>query len=396
MKIEKIKNQVKEMLGKDPLFDPKSWELFEEKLPEKLWPFLLERASAEKFVQSLPECFSADMIATDPKAHDCWEKVGNFHKNQGRFHDALSIYHALYNQLLTAQEKNKKWLNKATPLIWISDCYLQLGFSVLGKRYLILAHCEDSIARQGYVPASGEGAVYFRWVWWYGLPDGDLRSYAKKIFEIYKSNLTEALFPEWIVQNLDQDWMTEFPSLKEAALYIANRKYIQYLMKRLGDKQGKNLERLGEYMLSCMPGCRTIRRQRAKSTEYDIVCSIEGLNVDFRSEVGRYFVCECKDLKNSVSITTMAKFCRVLDSTKSKFGILFSTKGISGQGKTLYAEREQLKVYQDRGIVIIVVDLKDIKYIAEGGNFINLLRNKYERMRLDLTESQKKKIENIN
>jgi hypothetical protein len=391
MKIEQTRTQVKEKLGIDPLVDPKSWELFEEKLPEDLWPLLLERASAEGFVQHLPNRFPSDLIGSDLRAQECWEKVGNFHKNQGRFHDALSIYHALYNQLLDAQEKDKRWVNKATPLIWISDCYLRLGFSVLGKRYLILAHCEDSISRKGDVPTSGEGAVYFRWVWWYGLPDSDLRSYAKRIFEIYESNPIDALFPEWFVQNLDQNWMTEFPSLKEAGLYIANRKYIQYLMNRLGDKEGKNLELLAEYILSCMPGCRTIRRQRAKSTEYDIVCSIEGLNVDFRSEVGRYFVCECKDLENSVSITTMAKFCRVLDSTKSKFGILFATKGISGQGKTLYAEREQLKVYQDRGIIIVVIDLKDIKYTAEGGNFINLLRNKYEKMRLDLIEFQKKK-----
>ncbi len=171
MKIEKIRKEVKDILGIDPLVDPKSWELFDEKLPEDMWSFLLDRASAEKFVQSLPDRFSAEMIASDLSAQECWEKVGNFHKNQGRYHDALSIYHALYNQLLAAQEKTKKWLNKATPLIWISDCYLNLGFSVLGKRYLLLAHCEDSISRKGDAPSSGAGAVYFRWVWWYGLPD---------------------------------------------------------------------------------------------------------------------------------------------------------------------------------------------------------------------------------
>jgi hypothetical protein len=81
----------------------------------------------------------------------------------------------------------------------------------------------------------------------------------------------------------------------------------------------------------------------------------------------------------------MAKFCRILDSVKSRFGILFSKKGISGRGKTKNAEREQLKVFQDRGMVIVVIDQDDLEHVARGDNFINLLREKYQRVRLDLT-----------
>ena len=112
---------------------------------------------------------------------------------------------------------------------------------------------------------------------------------------------------------------------------------------------------------------------------------MEGFDVDFRSELGRYFVCECKDWDEPADFTTMAKFCRVLDSVKSRFGILFSKSGIFGEGKTKYADREQLKVFQDRGMVIVVIDGKDLELISEGENFINLLRTKYERVRLDLT-----------
>jgi hypothetical protein len=114
---------------------------------------------------------------------------------------------------------------------------------------------------------------------------------------------------------------------------------------------------------------------------------MEGLEVDFRSEFGRYFVCECKDWKSRADFTTMAKFCRVLDSTKSRFGILFSKNGLSGQGTTQDAAREQLKVYQDRGMVIVVVDLEDITKVAKGQSFVSLLREKYERVRLDLMRS---------
>jgi hypothetical protein len=80
----------------------------------------------------------------------------------------------------------------------------------------------------------------------------------------------------------------------------------------------------------------------------------------------------------------MAKFCRVLDSVKSRFGILFSKLGVTGEGKTKNAELEQLKVFQDRGMVIVVVNQKDLKQLAGGANFISLLRTKYERVRLNL------------
>ena len=122
------------------------------------------------------------------------------------------------------------------------------------------------------------------------------------------------------------------------------------------------------------------------STDYDIVCSMEGFDVDFRSELGRYFVCECKDWNKPADFTAMAKFCRVLDSVKSKFGIMFSREGISGAGHTRYAEREQLKVFQDRGMVIIVIDEEDLRKVAGGTNFAKILRKKYERVRLDLMD----------
>jgi hypothetical protein len=135
-----------------------------------------------------------------------------------------------------------------------------------------------------------------------------------------------------------------------------------------------------------MPGCRTTVRKRTASSEIDIVCSVEGIETDFRSELGRYFVCECKDWKKAVDFTSVAKFCRILDSIKSQFGILFSPKGISGKKLSLDAASEPQKLFQNHGIGLVVIDQEDIAYVADGGNFINLLRNKYEKIRLDVAE----------
>ena len=103
-------------------------------------------------------------------------------------------------------------------------------------------------------------------------------------------------------------------------------------------------------------------------------------------------MCECKDRgEKRASFSDVAKFCRILDSVKAKVGIIFSTTGHSGKGKATDADREVLKVYQDRGVVIVVVDRNDLERVAEGANFISMLREKYEVVRLDLRPRKPKK-----
>ncbi len=179
--------------------------------------------------------------------------------------------------------------------------------------------------------------------------------------------------------------MTILPSPNEAMLYPSNRHYMQFLLGRLGTKSGRALERLAAYTLSIMPGCHVTRRWRTRltKTDYDIVCSVEGLQADFRAELGRYFVCECKDWERRAIFSTMAKFCRVLDSLKCRFGILFSRRGVTGSKLLTGASAEQMRMFQDRGIVIVVVDEVDLRRVADGANFVTILRSKYERVRLE-------------
>lgn len=390
IEIRDIRNRVKEEIGKDPLVDQNSWILLGKTLPREIWPLFLDRDGAAKFITELQKVFKAEDFHKDNEAHDTWEKVRNFYKNQGRVHEALLLYFALYDQLLMSQEVSGQWISKATPLVWIGECYSMLQFPVLSKRFLMLSHCDDSISLKGDVSPGGTG-VYFRMVWGRGVPDSEMRRYAKRIFELYSEHPKDCFYPEWILQELDKDWMTEIPSPSESGIYIANTRYISHLLTNLGDKTGKTLERLAEYILSCMPGCRTKMRQRTPSTDYDIVCSMDGFEIDFRSVFGRYFVCECKDWDNPADFTTMAKFARVVESTKLNFGILFSKMGISGEDQTKKAEREQLKVFHDHGTIIPVIDLKDLEKIAIGRNLIDVLRSKYERVCLDLTYLESKK-----
>jgi len=357
----------------------------EKKADRSLLPLLQVRDGAARMLEALPQIYSTNLLVDPSRGQRVWELFGLFFLNQGRYHEALSIFTALYHHLLIAQDAAGH-LHKGMPLVWIADCYSRMGFPVHAKRFLMLTLCEDAIRENGAVSPENTG-IYFRLVWFHGVSERELLRFARLFNKLSIENTERAKFPEWILQQVDQAWMTELPSPNETGIYVINPLYVKYLLQNLGEGYGTELELLGEYLLTCMPGCRTVRRPRSGSTDYDIVCAVEGFEVDFRSELGRYFVCECKDWNKPADFTVMAKFCRVLDSIKSRFGILFAKEGISGQGQTRYAEREQLKVFQDRGIVIVVVDKEDLQNIADGAHFTQMLREKFEAVRLDLRPS---------
>jgi hypothetical protein len=199
-----------------------------------------------------------------------------------------------------------------------------------------------------------------------------------------KTKKKHSLFPEWILQELGSEWQNVNPSIAETTLYPSNPKYIAYLVNLLGDRSGKMLERLAQYLFSVIPGLICNTRLRTPSTDYDVVCSQYGVLVDFRSEIGRYFIGECKDWKKAVGTTTIAKFSHIMDTVKCNFGIIFSRRGISGTGKAANAEREQIKIYQSKRAIIVVLDQSDLTRLTQGDNFIAMLRRKYEKVRLDL------------
>lgn len=358
-----------------------------QKVPPELQKYLDAREGAAILCQKLPQLFKPDQIVHLSTEQRAWELIGLYYFNQDkpRNFEALSIFLTLYRHMLEGQEKLGQRVHKGMPLLWAGECYALSNYAALRKRYLMLALCEDAIREGGTVSPESTG-VYFRLVWRLGMIDAALKKYATECYRLATGSPEEGKFPEWVIQNLDQDWVTELPSPAEANVYVANTFYMERLLSKLGSSDGAALERLAEYIMLCMPGCRTSRRRRSMSTDYDVVCSMEGFDVDFRSEFGRYFVCECKDWSKPADFSAMAKFCRVLDSVKSKFGVLFSRNGVSGAGDSRYAEREQLKVFQDRGMVIVVVDENDLRNVAQGANFVNILRKKYERVRLDLAE----------
>ena len=361
------------------------WLVDLKRLADPAWVLLLENpGGAAILADELPKALLAEKVAQDgTDQRRVWEWIGLYYRASQRWHDAIAIYMSMYAHFLRYQIAAKTRVHKGMPLVWIADCFVAVANIPVSKRYLMLTLVEDAITMNGDVDPLKTGS-YFRLARRHGLPDIEIKRYATESLAISQTDPVQAWFPEYVLQRLDQNWLVEVPSANDVGIYVANTEYIKHLMAELGDVSGKALENLADYLLSCVPGCRTARRVSSYSTDYDIVCSIQGPDVDFRSEFGRYFICECKDWKRSAGFTEFAKFARVLDSIKARFGIMFASEGISGQSAATDASREQLKVYQDRGLVIVVVDNGDLEFVSQGGSFITLLRTKYEKVRLDL------------
>ena len=354
------------------------------KIPKEFRPLMEERDGAPKIVNKLKELYPPDVVSRVGEQQNTWQYIALFYRDTNRLHQAIQVISNLYYHMITFQIQSNTQTHKGMPLIWMRDFHLSLGHSVIAKRLAMLTLCEDAIRDQGKVNAD-ESGTYFRLAYEHGMSDREIERYIQRAYEIYMKSPNESRFPEWILQKLDKDWMVETPAISELFIYTPNIKYIEHLLHLLGDKTGKTLEILSDYILSVVPGFRTNIRQRTPSTDYDIVFSIEGSAIDFRSELGRYVICECKDWTKKVDFTTIAKFCRILASTKSKTGILFSREGISGTKNNKNAARELLKVFHDSELTILILNSADIKSLIDGKNLISILRKKYENVRFDLS-----------
>lgn len=350
-----------------------------------LWDILEARDGAARLLEILPRRFAPGSIVQDGPERRAWELCGLYYRNRGRYHEALALFEAFYFQILIHQETTNQWAHKGLPLVWMRDCHVAMGNPALAKRYAMLTLFEDAIGGNGVVPAETTG-IYFRLVWGHGLSERDLRHYATRAFELYQQNKPDAFYPEWILQEVGHDWMQEYPSDLEIGYYRANSHYIRHLLGSLGEGTGRTLERLAEYLLSVIPGCRTYRRRRSGSSDYDVIFTLEGHGLDFRSEWGRYSLVECKDWNTPMDAQAVKAFEGKLIAARCNFGITFSRKGLTGRDRAHDARLEVFGAYQRGGRIIVVVDRNDLERLAEGESLISLLRSRSEQVRLNLVD----------
>src|SRR2546426_2468191 len=188
--------------------------------------FLLARDALPRLVRELPQ-------AIDAKSLEAWQVAGLFLVRGGRAYDGIAVFEALYEMLLERQVTDGARIHKGMPLVWIRDAHVNLDHTALAQRFIMLTLIEDAIYSNGEIDPYTTGS-YFRLVWYHGMSDKQFRQYARDSADFARSNELATRYPERVLQELDQLWMTAFPSTAEALLYPANRRYVAELLKMAG------------------------------------------------------------------------------------------------------------------------------------------------------------------
>jgi hypothetical protein len=213
-----------------------------------IWSCLKEPDGGYTLATELPNRFTPKQIhlpggGTPQRA---WEVAGCT-LMQNRPTDAILVFEALYNHMLRYEADERAHVHKGMPLCWISDCLLKLGYPAHAKRYLMYTLCEDAAEYGPNKRANGSG-VYYRAVGQHQMTEPIVLEYTKRGHQIYEALGPPAWFPERVLCELDDRWMTNYPSHSEYGQYMANQTYIRHLLGQAGKAhdRGLGLERLAQ------------------------------------------------------------------------------------------------------------------------------------------------------
>jgi hypothetical protein len=237
---------------------------------------------------------------------------------------------------------------------------------------------------------------YFRARWLERLSDKEIRKFYADSYSEYQNNSDYGFFPEYILSKVCQRLISPYPSATELNIFAVNRFYAGSILSRIkqrtGAVAGKDLEALAGYLLSCIPGFEVTMNLVTGESEVDALIRNTGPRYDFREDLGRYFPVECKDWSKPVGSKEVGWFVNKLLTQECKAGILFSSRGITGEVATTnaedvrYAALTLLKAYQRAGRIVIVLNEEDFQAASQGDNLIRLLQKSYEEVRFDIRQ----------
>lgn len=197
----------------------------QEMAPPDLYMRLEERDGAAKLAAELPKTIMPAGVAEKyTGGQRVWELFGLFFMHSGRNFEASNLFLLLYDHLLHHEAVANMGVHKGVPPYWFAMCQAALGNVVTAKRYLMLTLCEDAIKDKGNIDLQDSGS-YFTLVWHFGLPDPQLRRYVEQVWAKHQEQAIASRFPEWCLQQLDQEWTVEVPNANEAGMYRISSPY---------------------------------------------------------------------------------------------------------------------------------------------------------------------------
>lgn len=159
--------------------------------------------------------------------------------------------------------------------------------------------------------------------------------------------------------------------------------------KNTKDK-GNKLEDLVAFIFENLSIFEVFKNKRSSTNEIDLIIRLtqEGFMVKhyglFPFDDIYIFNVECKNYEDKIDVTWLGKFYSLLSTCSQKFGLIFSKKGFSARGKWADAKGLAKKILLKDGIYILDINLKHLKDLANGKNFLDIIRDEKDALDLDI------------
>jgi hypothetical protein len=151
------------------------------------------------------------------------------------------------------------------------------------------------------------------------------------------------------------------------------------------DEKKKSLESLATALVKGLPSWRCkYTNLVTRSAEIDIVVEQVGDVPTALSEFGRYALVECKNWSKPVDAKHIRDFIGKMRNANVRLGIVFSTKGVTGEGHGTDALREVQQAYSKERIAVVVISRDDFRACADSGKFLALVDERLDALRFDM------------
>ncbi|MGP1386224.1 MAG: hypothetical protein ACTS2F_21875 [Thainema sp.] len=150
-------------------------------------------------------------------------------------------------------------------------------------------------------------------------------------------------------------------------------------------EKGNTYEDLACAALALIPGL-SIKHRRLLTTTSEIDLLVEYTrkpSYPMFEETGRYVLVECKNWAKPAGAKELRDFFGKLADSRTKLGLYFSRNGVTGEKDRDAIGTIKAKYHQD-GVVVVVITFDDLRAVAQGEDFLQLIDRRYDEVRFQL------------
>ena len=311
---------------------------------------------------------------------------------------SIHSFKQFYQKCIELESKTGKRIHKGDTLHWIGREYLELKEYENSFRYSILTFLDDIISeKQETKNANNEICIYNSMnapicemlQLYFHIPKINLENLRENSLDVLNDN-PDILTPELLIFKMRENGY-QIPRYSDYKYYHPSYPYLKEQYNRIKETADpKEWEKLSAFLFSSVEGFEPILDVKPGYSPYQFDVVIRNVTpYDFSIPwLGDYFAIECKYYgKDAVGTEDLDHFASKLKYHDFRCGIIFTKTPISGwktKSGEVAGRLVQTKIFNRQDLIVFDLTKDDIESILDGRNLIEVLIEKYEKVRLEL------------